>query len=741
MSYKGMDRFSGAAGPRLRDYAVFAVMGLVLVYALLAGLRTITDPDTFWQLATGRYIFQHHLIPKTDVLSYTARGETWIYPAFSQLFLYLVYMVGGFAGLSWLNAIACAATAGIAFCGEAGLAAALLAMLAVPKIAYRTTPRADLFSTVLFAILLVVLWRHFSGRRAPLWLVPLLFLIWANTHLGFIAGFALLIAYGMMELGEFLVAERAAPAYARLRSALPWLIAAVPLTLFNPWGWGIYRAVLRQERSMPEQQNVIAEWRHVPLNAATLGEALAWRNPNSSYFWLLALTVLAMAIALKRRSFGPAAVLLGSAYLSLRHIRFQGLFAVVAIVVAAPFLASLATSRAPERVVQKSGGRRSMPADKRLTKSSLTGYAPFIAATVLVATVLLLGIRGYDLVTQRAYIAAGDVNLFGVGISSWYPERAAAFVLREKLPANIFHDYNLGGFLSFQLGPQYLDYIDARSLPFGSLMAEQRALMQQSPDSPAWQQEADKRGINTLMFSLARYWGLGAGGLRQFCTSADWKTVYLDEVAIVLVRDRPEVLELIRRLPVDCQQVRFEPPPTLAADNSTRGRAELFNFYAHAGSILFKLSRDSEAALALDRALQMFPQEPFLHQIRGQVYQANGQPQEAEREYLVSARLKPVEATWYALARLYSSQHRYPEAARAFAQAAQLSVRPSQYYISLGTVYLAMSQPQEALSAFDAAAANSDYEPPETKGDIDAQVAKGRASAWNSLRTSQWFNH
>ncbi len=717
------------ADSRLRRYVGFAVLGLVLLYALLAGLRTVTEADTGWQLASGRYIFQHHQLPATDVLSYTEHGQAWIYPPLSELILYLIYALGGFAALSWMNAAACAATIGLGLWAETGTAAALLAILAIPKIAYRTAPRADVFTTVLFAALLVVLWRHYQGRAAHLWLVPLIFLVWANTHLGFIAGFALLIAYAGMELAEFLVAERRPGASRRLRSALPWLIAAFPITLCNPWGWGVYGALLRQERDMAAQQNVIAEWRHVPLNASTLAEALQWRNPNSGYFWLLALTLVAAAVALKRRHVGPAALLLGAAFLSLRHIRFQGLFATVAMVVAAPFLAALFAPRG--EAVQKTRAQRRREI-VRAREPLLARYRPMLVAAALLMCTLLLGFRDYDLITQRAYIAAGDVNLFGAGLSTWYPERAADFVLRGKLPRNIFHDYNLGGFLAFRLGPEYPDYIDGRAIPFRDLMAEQRALMVESPDSPAWKQEADQRGINTLMFSLARYWGLPGSTLRQFCSSHSWTPVYLDEVAIVLVRNRPENQALIQRLGVDCQKVKFDPPTALTAANSTRDRAELFNFYAHAGSILFKLSRLPEAEVEIDRAIQMFPEEPFLHQIRGQIYQAKAQPVDAEREYLESVRLKPAEATWYTLAMLYSSERRYDDAAHALQQAAELSVHPSQYYLSLGELYVSIRQPQKALSAFDAAAENSDFESPEIKARLESQIAQGRAQAWTS---------
>jgi tetratricopeptide (TPR) repeat protein len=709
--------------PLQRRYAVCLLMSVVLLYAALAGLRTVTDPDTGWQLASARYILRHHQIPSSDVLSYTARGHDWIYPPLSELFLYALYSLGGFVALSWLNAVACAGTVAISFLGEDGVAVCILAILAIPRIAYRTAPRADLFTTVLFAALLVVLWRNFRGRSAPLWVIPIILLVWVNTHLGFVAGVGLLGGYVALELSELLFAERRTAARVRLRRAAPWLLGAAAITLCNPWGVRIYTAVLRQEHELKIHENVIAEWRSTALSSDTLWQALDWRNPNSSYLWLLAAAIVAALVAVRRKELGAAVLLLGSAYLSTRNLRFQALFAIVTTVVAAPLFASCFARRLPERSRSKRGH----------DETAQRWYLDAIILALMGISMLLAAVRVSDLVSQRAYLSAGEVTLFGTGLSSWYPERAAAFVLRERLPANIFHEYNMGGYLAFRLSPQYLDYIDGRALPFADLMFEQRALMKQPPDSSAWQQEADQRGINTLIFSVARYWGLGSTHVAQFCDSQAWKPVYLDEVGVVLVRNRPENADVIKRLQIDCAKVQFDPPATMLADTSYRGRAELFNFYANAGSILYKLSRNPEAEVELDRALQMFPQEPYLHHTRAQLYQTNGQLQDAEREYLTSARLSPTEANWYSLGLLYYSQHRYTEAVHAVEEAAEISARPSEYYSFLGVLYLNMKQPQDALQAFDVAVAKSGSEPPDVKIEIETRVADGRAHAWASM--------
>jgi tetratricopeptide (TPR) repeat protein len=401
------------------------------------------------------------------------------------------------------------------------------------------------------------------------------------------------------------------------------------------------------------------------------------------------------------------------------------LFAIVAIVVAAPYFYGWFNGRSSRPAAVKARAKR-----ERREPVAARSW-PTVAFLGVCA--LLVTIRAYDLISERAHISASESTLFGVGMSSLYPEHAAEFVLRERLPGNIFHEYSMGGYVAFRLGPQYPDYIDGRAIPFSDVMFEERKMMRQLPDSAAWQQEADQWGINTLFFSVARKGGLGSTHVQQFCASQAWKPVYLDEEGAVFVRNRPENAALINRLQVDCSKVQFVPPAALAADTSFRGRAELFNFYANAGSILFNLGRNPEAAQALDRALQMFPEEPYLHHTRGQLYQASRQFQEAEREYLVSARLAPSEVNWSSLGSLYYSQSRYVEAVSAVRHAAGFSARPSVHYLFLEQIYLAMNQPQDALAALDAAIEQSDYEPPDVKKEIAVQVAQGRAQVWAKL--------
>src|ERR1700733_5382272 len=158
------------------DWLRICLIALALSYAFLAGLHTVSDLDIGWQLATGRYLVEHHQIPRVELFSYTAQGTEWIYPPFSGGIFYLLNLLGGYSALSWLGAFACAATVA-SLIASGGRFVAALAIVAVPAIAFRTIPRAELFTTVLFAVVLGLVWRNYRGRPVRLWILPAIFFL------------------------------------------------------------------------------------------------------------------------------------------------------------------------------------------------------------------------------------------------------------------------------------------------------------------------------------------------------------------------------------------------------------------------------------------------------------------------------------------------------------------------------------------------------------------------------------
>ncbi len=708
--------------------AAWTLFAVALAYAFVAGLRTVADFDVGWLLSLGRYLITHHQVPRTDVLSYTASGVHWIYPPFGGALLYLVYKIGGFAALSWMNALACTAVLAIAV-GRPRLLTCSLAILAVPSIAFRTAPRAELFTTIFFATFLVLLCKVRRDGKAPLWLLPLLMVAWVNAHSGFSAGIALIGFYIAIELVEFCYASRRPATVVRMKHAAPWLLLSVLATAINPWGFGVYRALLAHNKLAEFQMGVIGEWSSMRLTAASFADALQLRDPNSSYWWLLAFAVVAAVLALYRRQFANAALLGGAAYLSVQHVRFQALFAIVVIVISVEVFSRLPVEEQPSS------------ASEARQISSRQGWLPgaSIATATLITMVAGLAILHIaDTLSNRSYLANGELSSFGTGLSWWYPQRAADFIESNGLPRQLFNDYNSGGYLTLRLGPKYQDFADGRGIPFSlDLLMMQTALMESPPESPIWSEQADRYNINTIIVSLARIGGLEYVPLKQYCESSRWKPVYLDDVSIVLVRNLPENQSWIERFTIDCAHYRIAPPlPNSWSANAQS--AVLYNFYANSASIDYLLGRDHDAFDAVAHAEALFSNDPGLPLLKAQLLQANGKPAEAEAQYRHTLQIHPTDIAWYLLAQLLLSEKRYPEVAAALQNSADLALLPAGRYQLLGNVDLAMNRPQEALLAFDRAEHFGKNQASLPNYSLfGARLAEGRGRAWLQLHDAQ----
>ncbi len=680
-----------------------------LIYAFLAGLRTVEDFDLGWQMATARWVVQHHHVPMTDVLSYTMQGQPWTYPVGSGIIFYAAFLLGGYALISWIGAAACVGTIALLLRRGSAVAAAT-AILAVPLIAARTTPRADMFTIVLFAAFLSLLWENYQTGKARLWLLPLLMLAWVNLHFGFVSGLGLVAAYVAIELMETAFgAERRHVALQRLRRASPWLVCTFLVTLINPWGWRIYQAIMLQQRANAQQQLWINEWAPVPVNWATLSQTLLLRQTRGTIYLLLAIAVIAGGVALLRGHWASAILVLGATYPAVQAVRMGAVFACIVVVVGGselwPALAML-------------GRRIRLPQRRRL-----------LAGIAVAALVVLAGLRSFDLVSDRHYFATEREAVFGAGLCSWFPERAAEFIQRENLPPQILNTYAAGGYLTWKLGPERLVYIDGRDTLYGPAhLSRQNELMFGSFDSQAWLDETSRYNINTVILSLARANDFRAALLKRLCNSPVWQPVYLDESAAVFVRQAPENEALIQRLAVNCATA------PIPASSAASTRVAAFNTWTDAGVTLMVLGRNSEAMAAYQKALSIFPDAANLHRYLGDLLATMGQMDESEQEYLTAIKLEPSTDTWGSLARSYLRRNRMLEAADAMEHQVEFASRPYLALNDLGYLYLSLNDPGHALKAFDRAASTT---PSALKaadnGFFEFKVAQGQSAAWEAL--------
>jgi hypothetical protein len=310
---------------------VLTVMLVVLEFTL--SRRGIADPDIWWHLRNAKDLLEKHQLPRSDSFSFTVAGHPWLnHEWLSELPYYAAWRTGGLVGVKSLSIfLIIGIFLGVLYlCYKASgnfkasvAACAFTTFLATVSFG----PRTILFGYAYLVVLLIVLDRFRREGNAPLWLIPPLFCLWANTHGSWSLGlliFSLIVAAGLVE-GNWGSIEAKRWTWRQFRSlALTW-VASVAALFVNPFG---YRLVLYPlDLAFRQKLNIahVAEW--VSVDFHTLRGKIA----------LVLIVVLLLSSLLRRRRWALAEliVFLFALYSGLTYIRFLFLLAIVA----APVLA------------------------------------------------------------------------------------------------------------------------------------------------------------------------------------------------------------------------------------------------------------------------------------------------------------------------------------------------------------------------------------------------------------------
>jgi len=121
------------------------------------------------------------------------------------------------------------------------------------------------------------------------------------------------------------------------------------------------------------------------------------------------------------------------------------------------------------------------------------------------------------------------------------PVHAARFVADSGLAGHLYHPYEWGGFLGFQLGRSCPVFIDGRTVLFEEVI-EERWRAERDPTFA--EQVFDRRDVGLIVFKRLVDHGQGATGWRPPEAHRDWIRVWADELAVVWLRaDRREQVE------------------------------------------------------------------------------------------------------------------------------------------------------------------------------------------------------
>ncbi len=512
-----MRKLTTVGALRLLLYGAMAVVSAIFL------LRPVNDPDFFWHLKTGEWIWQHGELPVRDPFNFMNQSvpegaQRFTLTAYwlSQLVYHVIHGLLGMPGivaLKFLTAFLIVVALVRLRRGDPVVHAALI--LATLPLFYRLFPfdRPQAFSFLLFATLLGLLEKaRRSPRVSSAWWsyvpVPLLMLLWANLHGGHLIGQITIALFILLEGVKFLHPVLRPLSRDRYRLVLIAGGAGLVASLVNPNSYhalGIVLAPAATWVGNTEYQSTVTFFRGQPLLAI---------------FWgALALSALMCLFSATRPDITWIALLAGTGYQGFVHVRYVPFFMIAA-------LPALGCSLSVERL-------------KRW------GRYPLVAGAVVLAA---FSTKGH----------LPDRELIGLALrvnENLYPVGAADFIVANVTAGNLYNTYFWGGYLLWRLAPERKVFVDGRGLGAqGVFQSHSISVAFENPggSSPLWKRLLRQNDVGCLIIPrVDAYQGNvfdEAGRLRTALLEApEWVPVYADAISLVYVLNKPEHSDVIRR--------------------------------------------------------------------------------------------------------------------------------------------------------------------------------------------------
>ena len=522
---------------------------LVLIFFLtLFCFRAIdlSTADLGRHISNGKWLFQDSSVLSTNFYSYTHPTYPFVNHHWgSGLIFYWLHETVGFVGLSIFYVLlmvgAFVITCRVSSRSWGRNPTFLAAIWTIPLYVNRCEIRPEGFSLIMVSLFFLILsrWREDARNKKFLYFIPFLMLLWVNLHVCFIFGFAILGAYlvdSILTLDfhgigyeepyrKFFFKIRIQPELDRAKT-LALLIAACTLaTLITPLGYKIsltpFVGFIEYGYRIVENQSIffLSRLGFFVLVAPffILLPALAVSRIYAT-FWLGELSPI--------HTWMIFAVFLVLDFLAVRNHPFLALAAI-------PFLASTLSVKNQETAKSKLYLRISL---RRL-------YSVMIGAGVAL-NLIYFGILYYNNLR--------DVDM-GLSENNY---SAAKFFKENHLKGPIFNNYDIGSYLIYFLYPDEKPFIDNRPEAYpASFLTDIYVPMQENEEK--WKEQALRYKFNTIFFAWHDYTPAGQTFLKTRINDPEWVPVYVDEFALILLKQTPENEPVIAKHRIPRDHFRF----------------------------------------------------------------------------------------------------------------------------------------------------------------------------------------
>jgi hypothetical protein len=508
------------ASPSITD-----VIFIVLLYSLSTGpmtLRLLGDAGIGWHIRNGELILQTHSITRVDPFSYTMGGKAW----YAWEWLYDVVIAAshhsfGLNGVVFFTALVIATTFALTFrlmirSGASVSVAVILLVLALGASSIHFLTRPHVLSW-----LLVVIWfqllddsQSAQDRRRLFWL-PVLALVWANMHGGFIVGFVLIALYMIADVILYLRnRESRGATAARLKTLGAAAALCLLASLANPYGYKLHVHVYRYltDRWL---MNHIDEF----LSPNFHGVA------QQCFVLLLLISIVAWSVAPIRPRFVHVLMVLFAAHTGLYASRNLPVSCILLVLIIAPVLSQAGSAAAtnpgiPARTREFFAHLESFTSRMGSLEALFAGHLWAVAATVL----------GLIICAHQGRLGATPM-MDAHFDAKRFPVQAVDVIESRSVREPIFSLDSWGGYLIYRLYPKTKVFVDDRHDLYGAeFLKDYLRAIRVTPD---WDTMLNSRRVNCVLVpaesSLANI-------LKE--TQA-WTINYEDKVAVLFRRTNP----------------------------------------------------------------------------------------------------------------------------------------------------------------------------------------------------------
>jgi hypothetical protein len=475
------------------------LLGGVMIVTLSLFIAGEQDPDFWWHVRIGRWMVDNGRLPSSDIFTFTVPGHVWTdHEYLTEILMWLVYRAAGPVGLSLAFGLLTWAAFWILYRQVRRQPWVIVGVgLAIGAVAGSPIwgPRAQMITFFLTCLELYWLHGYLSGRSRALRYFPLVMVLWANLHGGWVIGF--------VWLGVALAAELISwgwnpsnPAHrAHVRFLAIITVFSVVAVAATPHGLSLYPYPFQTQGSVA-QQKLIVEWFSPDFHQVYL-------RPFEAMVFLVII-----GMAMRRPSLYEFLLTLVGLGLALQSVRNVVLF----VAVATPVMINCYSAYWKELSAAR-GWKFELPPRRIFA---------VITAVVLAVIALATTLRIYDGINpakQQSMVMAD------------YPVAAADWLdAHHEIGTRMYNQYGWGGYLAYRFYPQP----NRRVFIFGEAALMGDPLLNEYEDvqtlRSTWKQRLDEYQVDYVVYNK------GEALANVLATQPDWKLVYEDSVAVIYVR-------------------------------------------------------------------------------------------------------------------------------------------------------------------------------------------------------------